>query len=225
MDNLFNSKNLKDSASSFYAENKKTINLAGGVILTITALALFWSLYWHPKRESEAAAKLAPLHHYFEKDSFDVVLKGIKGKKMMTAPEIADAYSLTSKGKEAAMMAGLAYMQTGKFEKAISYLEKAEAKDQFLSAALLNAKAACYAEMGKMEKAAGYFAEAGAQSKSDFSAQYWKSAGMHYEMAESYGKALECYEKIKYEYSASQEASDIDKYIYKVKALQGDFNP
>lgn len=213
------------SLKGYYAENKRVINLAGSSFLSILIIALFWNLYWHPKRESEAAAKLAPLHHYFEKDSFDVVLKGIKGKKMMTAPEIADAYSLTSKGKEAAIMAGLAYMQTGKFEKAISYLEKAEAKDQFLGAALLNAKAACYAEMGKMEKAAGYFAEAGAQSKSDFSAQYWKSAGMHYEMAESYGKALECYEKIKYEYSTSQEASDIDKYIFKVKALQGDFNP
>jgi tetratricopeptide (TPR) repeat protein len=209
---------------AYYAENKRVVTRGGISLLSVVTISLFWSLYWHPHRESEAAAKLAPLHHYFDKDSFDVVLKGIKGKKMMTAPEIADAYFLTSKGKEAAMMAGIAYMQTGKFEKAIPYLDKADPKDQFLSAALLNAKASCYAELGKMEKAADYYAEAGAKSKSDFSAQYWRSAGIHYEMAESYGKALECYEKIKNEYSASPEASDIDKFIYKVKALQGDFN-
>lgn len=221
MATVFNSVALK----GYYTENKRIVILAGSSISIIITISLIWSLLWKPHRESEAAAKLAPLYHYFEKDSFDVVLKGIKGKKMMTAPEIADSYFLTDKGKEAAMMAGIAYMQTGKYEKAIPYLEKAEPKDQFLSAALLNAKAACYAEMGKMEKAAKYYEEAGEKSKSDFSAQYWKSAGIHYEMAESYGKALECYEKIKNEYSASPEASDIDKYIYKVKALQGDFNP
>ena len=225
MDNLFNSANLKGSVSSYYAENKKTVNIAGGVILIVTAISLFWSLYWHPKRESEAAAKLAPLHHYFAKDSFEVVLKGIKGKKMMTAPEIADAYPLTKKGKEAAMMAGVSYLQTGKFEKAIEYLDKADPKDQFLGAAILNAKASCYAEMGKLEKAASIYEEAGKKSKSEFSAQYWKNAGVHYEMAEEYGKALSCYEKIKYEYSTAPEAADIDKYIYKMKALQGDFNP
>lgn len=215
----------RSSVKEFYAGNKKVVTLAGSTILSVVTISLFWSLYWHPHRESEAAAKLAPLHHYFEKDSFNVVLKGIKGKKMMTAPEIADTYFLTEKGKEAAMMAGIAYMQTGKFDKAIPYLDKANPKDQFLGAAVLSAKAACYAELGKLEKAADLYAEAGSKSKSDYAAQYWKSAGIHYEQAESYGDALKCYNKIKNEYSASAEASDIDKYIYKVKALQGDFNP
>jgi tetratricopeptide (TPR) repeat protein len=215
----------RSSVKEFYAGNKKVVTLAGSTILSVVTISLFWSLYWHPHRESEAAAQLAPLHHYFEKDSFEVVLKGIKGKKMMTAPEIADSYFLTEKGKEAALMAGIAYMQTGKFKKAISYLDKADPKDQFLSAAVLSAKASCYAELGKLEKAAGIYEEAGEKSTSDFSAQYWKNAGIHYEQAESYGKALECYEKIKNEYSASPEATDIDKLIYKMKALQGDFNP
>jgi len=213
------------SLNTFYSGNRKVVTLSGITILSVVSISSFWSSYWHPQRESEAAAKLAPLHHYFDKDSFNVVLKGIKGKKMMTAPEIADSYFLTDKGKEAAMMAGIAYMQTGKFDKAITYLDKANPNDQFLSAGVLGAKAACYAELGKLEKAADIYAEAGSKSESDFSAQYWKNAGMHYEMAESYGKALECYEKIKNEFSASSEASDIDKLIYKVKALQGDFNP
>lgn len=221
MATVFNSNSVKE----FYANNKRVVTLAGSSIIGVVTITLFWSLYWHPLRESKAAAQLAPLHHYFEKDSFEVVLKGIKGKKMMTAPEIADSYFLTEKGKEAALMAGIAYMQTGKFEKAISYLDKAEPKDQFLSGAVLSAKASCYAELGKLEKAAGIYEEAGKKSSSDFSAQYWKNAGIHYEQAESYGKALECYEKIKFEYSASPEASDIDKLIYKMKALKGDFNP
>ncbi|MBM3398943.1 MAG: tetratricopeptide repeat protein [Bacteroidetes bacterium] len=217
----FNSISIKQ----FYAVNKKVVTLAGSTIVSVITITLFWSLYWHPLRESEAAAKLAPLHHYFEKDSFYVVLKGIKGKKMMTAPEIADSYFLTDKSNEAAMMAGLAYMQTGKFEKAISYLEQAEPKDQFLSAGILSARAHCYSELGKPDKAADLYAEAGSKSSSEFSAQYWKNAGIHYEKAESYSKALDCYEKIKNEYSSAAEASDIDKYISKVKALQGDFNP
>jgi tetratricopeptide (TPR) repeat protein len=225
MANAFNLNHLKAQIGGFYAKHKQTTNISLGIIVGVTAIALFWSLYWHPKRESEAGAKLAPLHHYFEKDSFDVVLKGIKGKKMATAPEIADSYPFTKKGKEAALMAGEAYLQTGKFEKALEYLDKVDADDMFLGASVLGAQASCYAEMGNLEKAGSYYEKAGDKSKSEFSAQFYKNAGMHYEMAEAYSKALSCFEKIKSEYSTSQEASDIDKYIYKVKSLMGDFNP
>lgn len=219
-----NWKSIQSRIVTFYAGNKKVLNIAVAAVLGVTALSLFWKLYWQPNREKEAGAKLARLHHYFQKDSFEVVLKGIKGKKMATAPQIADDYWGTKKGREAALMAGEAYLHTGKFEKALEYLDKAEANDMFLAPSILSARAACYAELGKLEKAAETYEKAGDLGKNDFCAQFYKNAGIHYELAGEFKSALRCYEKIKKEYSTTSEAGDIDKYIYKVKGLLGELN-
>lgn len=220
----FNWTNFVMQFKAFYAVNRKALNIAVIAVVGVTAISLTLKLWWLPKREKEAGAKLAKLHHYFQKDSFEVVLKGIKGKKMATAPQIADQYWLTEKGKEAALMAGEAYLQTGKFDKALDYLDKADADDIFLAPAILNAKASCYAELGKIEKAAKLYEEAGDLGKNDFCAQFYKNAGAHYELAKEYKDALRCYEKIKKQHSTTPEAGDIDKYIYRVKGLLGELN-
>lgn len=215
---------IKSQVTGFYEKNKKSTQLIGGGIIAVIALSVFWTSYWHPKREKEAAVKIAKLHHYFETDSFLVVLNGIKGKNMATAPEIADDYWLTQKGKEAALMAGLSYLATEKWEKAIKYLDKTNPKDLILGPSIIAAKATCYAELGKLEKAAGLYESAAEKGKNEFTAQYYKKAGIHFELANEYKSALRCFEKIKTHYSQTPEASDIDKYIYRVKGLLGELN-
>ncbi|MBL7812286.1 MAG: hypothetical protein JNL57_08705 [Bacteroidetes bacterium] len=216
---------FKSKLSGFFQKNRKLVTIGGTVVLVVAGLFLFWSLYWQPKRETEAGSKLAKLHHYFEKDSFDVVLNGIKGRKnFATAPKIADDYSWTKKGKEAALMAGLAYMRTGKYEKAISYLDKTDAHDMILAPSIEAAKAGCYAELGKLDKAAKQYEKAAEMGNNDFTAQFYKKAGIHYELAKSYKDALRCYEKIKAHYATTPEGSDIEKYIYKAKGLAGELN-
>ncbi|MCC7299169.1 MAG: tetratricopeptide repeat protein [Bacteroidia bacterium] len=221
-DNFLNQtgKSIKD----FYTKYRKVVNIAAISIVAIAGLIAFLSIYWMPQREKAAATKLSKLHHYFETDSFAVVVNGIKGKKMATAPEIADDYSFTKKGKEAALMAGLSYMHLSKWEKAEKYLSKANSKDLILGPSILAAKATCYSEMNKPDKAAAAFEKAGDMGKNDFTVQYYKKAGIHYEKAGELKKALRCYEIIKSEYSKTEVGSDIDKYIYKVKGLLGELN-
>lgn len=212
------------SIRNWYANNKKIANIAGIVLVVAAGLSLFWSLYYHPKREHEAAAKLAKLHHYFDSDSFNVVLYGIKGKKLTTAPEIADKYPFTKKGKEAALMAGCSFLQTGKFEKALKYFDKVDANDIILGPATVAAKAACYAELGKPDKAAATYEKAALLGKNEYTSQFLKKAGIQFELAKDYKSALRCYEKLKSEFSSTSDGSDIDKYIYRTKGLLGELN-
>lgn len=215
---------FRNRIGGYYGNNQKTVNIVGGSIIVLISLILFGLLYWQPKREEAAATKLAKLHHYFQTDSFAVVVNGIKGKKMATAPEIADQYRFTEKGREAALMAGLSYVHLAKWEKALNYLNKTDADDMFLGPSILAAKATCYSELGQIEKAAKTYEKAADWGKNDYTAQYYKKAGIHYEKAGDLKSALRCYETVKSEYSKTEIASDIEKYIYKVKGLLGELN-
>jgi hypothetical protein len=69
------------------------------------------------------------------------------------------------------------------------------------------------------------FERASSVAENDFSAMYLKKAGVHYEMAGEFKDALRCYNVIADKYSTSSEGSDIDKYVYKMKAKLGELNP
>jgi tetratricopeptide (TPR) repeat protein len=221
---------ITDRASGFYTNNRKVFNITGISVVVIAGLIVFWSFYWHPQREQEAALKLSKLHHYFETDSFAVVVNGIKGKKMATAPQIADDYGFTAKGREAALMAGLSYMKLAKWDKAVKYLDKAKADDMILGPSILAAKATCYAELGKVEKAAETYEKAGKLGDNLYTAVYYRQAGIHYEKAGNLKAALRCYETIQTNYKSaygqdqSSELKYIEQDIYKVKGLLGELN-
>ncbi len=221
-ENIFN--RISSEVGNYYTNNKKNTNIIGGTLLLLGGLIAFWTLYWHPKRENDAALKLAKLHHYFDSDSFNIVVNGIKGKKIATAPNIADSYGFTKKGKEAALMAGLSFMHTGKFEKAIKYLDKSDANDLLLAPAIISAKAACYAELGKPDKAAKQYEKAAELGNNDYTSQFLKKAGIQYELAKDYKSAIRCWEKLRQSFGKSPEASDIEKYIYRAKGLLGELN-
>ncbi len=221
---------IKVAIAAFYSNNKKVLNIVVPVLILIIGAAVFWTTYWLPKAESEAGAKLARLQHYFAKDSFEVVLRGIKGKKMATAPQIADSYGYTKKGKEAALMAAIAYLQTGKHEKALKYFDKTAAGDKILGPTILAGKASCYSEMGKNEKAASLYEDAGDLGKNDYTVQFYFYAGNLFELSKEYKSAVRCYEKIKSQVGNRPtgireiDNNEIDKYISKAKGLAGELN-
>lgn len=215
---------FQNRLSGLYNENKNIANIVGGSIIFIVASILFWSLYWHPKREHEAALKVAKLQHYMETDSFAVILNGIKGKKMATAPQIADSYFLTKKGKEAALMSGIAYLHTAKYEKAIKYFDKTDAHDLALAPAIQAAKGSCYAELGKPEKAAKLYEKAAEMGDNEFTSQFYKKAGIQYDIAKDYKSAIRCFEKLKSKFGKTAEGTDIEKYIYRLKGYLGELN-
>ena len=225
MDNLDVLKLQKENFSEFYRNNKMRIIVAGAVVAAGVLGGFYWATYYIPTQESKAAKALAPMHYYFKNDSMELVLNGDKSRRIVSAKSIADDYGSTSKGKEAALMVSIAYMRTKKYEEALNYIDKTEADDDILSAAILNMKAVCYSNLGETEKAASQFAKAGDVAENEFAAEYYKRAGIHYETAENYEKALNYYQLIADKYPTTGVGSDINKYVYKMKAKLGEYNP
>src|SRR5690606_25739402 len=83
--------------------------------------------------ENEAHIELFKAEHYFRLDSFEVALKGKEG--IFTGfVQIAEDYSGTQAGNLALYYAGISNLHLGKYEEAISYLEKYDGEDAILSA-------------------------------------------------------------------------------------------
>ncbi len=225
MDNQDALSQFKEKFSSFYQTNKKSIAIVSAVVIAGVAGGYYWANEYIPAQESKAAKALAPMHYYFKNDSMEIVINGDKTLKLKSAKSVADEYASTSKGKEAALMVSIAYMRTKKYEEALDYLDKTEANDKILAGSILNMKAVCYSNLGETEKAASYFAKAGDIAENEFSAEYYKRAGIHYETAENYEKALKYYQIIADKYPTSVVGTDINKYVYKMKAKLGDYNP
>lgn len=212
---------------SYYEENRKKVNYISIGALSIIALLIGWNFYYLPQQEATAAEKFKKIHSFFAKDSFDIVIKGDKKRKITSAVEIADKYGFTVKGNEAALVAGLAYLNKGDFENALDYLNKFEAKDRGLNPAVIAAKATCYSERGDYKKAAGLFERAAKESDNDLSANYYVRAAQHYEKAEKLSDALECYETILKKYSTAEDGRYLqtaELNIYRLQGLMGDLN-
>ncbi len=216
---------LKDKFTHFYTGNKKIINGISISLILIIGGGTYWKMFYLPEQEKKASEKFAKLYHYFKIDSTEIVLNGNKTLKISSAPSIADEFSSTKKGKEAALMAGISYLKTKKYELAKKYLDKVDSRDIVLNSSVISMLAVCESELGNTEKAAKLFEKAALIGENDFSAMYLKKAGIHYESEKEYKSALRCYETIKQKYSMTAEGSDIDKYIYKMKAAIGDYNP
>lgn len=223
--------NIKESISSiqssikaYYEANTKRVQIIGLAAIAVIGASVYWFQFYMPSQEKEAEVKFAKLWHYFKTDSLDVVLKGDKANKIMSAVEIANKYGMTTKGKEASLMAGLAYLKKGEFQKALDYLNNFNGGDAILGPSTIAAKAACYSGLGELSKAADLYEKAAKLGDNEYTSTYYQKAAIHYELTKDYSSALSCYETLESKYSSTREGQEAEKYIYRLKGLMGELN-
>lgn len=215
---------IRSEIKTYYETNKKRIQILGFLLLAIVASSIYWSNFYLPQQEKEAELKFAKIYHYFKTDSFDVVLKGDKANKIMSAIAIADKYSFTKKGKEASLVVALTYLKKKEYKKSLDYIDNFSASDAVLAPSLIAAKAACYSGLKEIEKAAELYEKAAKLGDNDYTCVYYFKAGIHYELLKDYKSALACYEVLDSKFSNTQEGQNAEKYIYRLKGLMGDLN-
>ncbi|HOZ86952.1 MAG TPA: tetratricopeptide repeat protein [Bacteroidia bacterium] len=211
----------------YYEKNKKAITYIGGGLAVLIGALCFFKLYYLPEQESEAANEIFWAQNYFEKDSFNIALKGgvnvvaPEGQKQMKGFEqIAEEYSMTKSGSLANYCAGICYLRTGKFEQAIGFLEKYEGDDEMVAPIAIGAIGDCHMELNHIDEAAKYYVKAAEKSHNNFTTpHYLKKAGLSYELQGNYVEALSFYERIKREYPRTSIGREIEREIAKVKAL------
>lgn len=211
----------------FYEKNKNLVNYVGGGLLLVIAAFCFFKFYYQPEQEAAAANEIFWAESYFEKDSFNVALKGGRmvmspeGQKQMLGFEsIADEYGMTKTGNLANYYAGICYLRTGKFEQAIEFLQKFDGNDEIVAPIALGAIGDCNMELNRMDEAVKFYLKAADKSHNNFTTPYFlKKAGFAYEQQKNYKDALATYERIQKEYFNTSEGREAERNMARVKAL------
>jgi tetratricopeptide (TPR) repeat protein len=211
----------------FYEKNKKIIQYVGGGIVAIAAALTYFYMVYLPEKEKEAANEVFWAQDYFSKDSFQIALKGGRTvlspdgqKTMLGFEQIAEEYSLTKIGNLCNYYAGVCYLRTGNFEKAIEYLKKFSLNDEFISPMSIGLCGDASMELGRTEEAIAYYLKAADKKHNDFTSPYFlKKAAFACEQQKNYRRALELYERIQKEFYSTETGKEVEKDIARVKTL------
>jgi tetratricopeptide (TPR) repeat protein len=204
-------------AEHFVRENRKSLLVIGGTIVALILLYVGYQKLILAPREKEAASQMFMAEKYFETDSLDKAING--DGNFMGFAEIVDEYGSTKSGNIAKYYLGICYLRKGQYEDAIEYLKEFSTSDELLAPLALGAIGDAYAELNQMDKAASYYAKAAAKNKNNFTTPlHLMKLGQAYENLNENKKALDAYQKIQTDFTDSQEARDIEKYIARVQA-------
>lgn len=217
---LDNLQHYFSNAESFYNKNK---NWVLGITLGIAALigiGIYLKLYMLPEREAKAQKAMYISQFYFEQDSFKIALNGGSPfKNAMGFKKIIDEYSFTKSANLSKYYAGICELRMGNYAKAIDYLESYSPKDDLLRAETYSLLGDAYSEKGTTDKALNYYAKSTECVDNKLvSPILCLKAAMAHEKFNKKEEALKFYNKIKNEYPSSEQAQQVDKYIYRVSA-------
>jgi len=196
----------------FIESNQNPILIGIGILVVVILAYLGFNQFYLKPQEVKAQEQVFMAEKYFEMDSLNLALNG--DGLYPGFLDILDDYKWTKPANLANYYAGIIYMKKGEFETAIGYLESFDGDDELVQPMAIGAIGDCYLELGDPDKAVNYYLEAANVSVNDLtSPPFLMKAGWTYEINGEYGKAAETYKKIKTEFSKSQEARDIDKFI------------
>ncbi len=214
---------LDETASKtedWVAKNQKIIiGLVAGVALVTIGYLAFQKFVATPK-EDEAANEMFVAQQNFQKatdgvasDSlYKLSLNGSEGKFGFV--KIADEYSGTDAGNLANYYAGIAYLNTGKYDEAIEYLGKFSSKDIVLSALAKGAIGDAYSQKNQPKEALENYIKASETSKNDFTTpRFLLKAGKTALALGNKEEALKYFTDIKENYDSTPEASSVDVLI------------
>lgn len=220
-----NANEPQNGTEAFFDKFKKQILIVVAAVIIIVAGLFAYREYVAGPREDKASTALAKGQEYFNSEMFDKALNG-DGAGFVGFAKIASDYSGTDAANLANLYAGLSYANLGKWNDALTYLEKFSTKsDAMVSPAAVSALGNAYAQTGNVDKAIATLKKAAdmADSKADdvnnsLSPTFLVQAGILLESQNKKDEALKLYQDIKKKYVNSQlvQSYEIDKYIERV---------
>ncbi len=178
-----------------------------------------------PKEES-AANELYYPQQYFdlalnattEKDSlFNLALNGADGKYGFL--DIIDEYPGTKASNLAHYSAGMSYLSMQKYQEAITHLGNFSSDDAVLGAMAKGGLGDAFMQLNQPAEALGYYESAMAHSTNEFtSPKFLYKAGVTALELNQNDKALQYFQRIKDDFSKSDEARSIDAFIGMAKS-------
>ncbi len=218
---VFNS--LDETASraeNFVAKNQKLIlGVIGAIAIAAIGYTLYMKFVAEPK-EIDATKEMFVAQKNFQlatdgtaSDSlYNLALNGSEGKYGFV--KIADEFSGTDAGNLANYYAGMAYLNTGKNDEAITYLEKFSSDDVMLKALALGAIGDAHSQKNQMKEALDFYKKALSSDENDFTTpRFTLKAGKTALALGNKEEALKLFTDIKEKYESAPEAQGIDALI------------
>lgn len=203
----------------FWEKNPKIVlYILGGVAALVAGWLLYKNMIVGPQ-QNEAVSAMWQAEQQFGRDSFQLALDNPGGGYEGFAA-LADKYGASKAGNACKYYAAICNLQTGKFDEAISYMEKFDAAGEILPAIKYGVLGDCYSEKQDFAKALDYYEKAADAAGVDVVAIYYlKKLGMLNEHEGKKDAAYKAYERIRRDYPNPQISDwrDIDKYIYRTK--------
>lgn len=214
---------LDETASrteDWVAKNQKIIIGVVGAITLVTVGYFAYQKFIATPKEEDAANEMFVAQSNFEKatngvasDSlYKLALNGSEGKFGFV--KIADEYSGTAAGNLANYYAGIAYLNTGKYDEAITSLGKFSSNDVMLSALAKGAIGDAYSQKNQPKEALENYIKAAESNKNDFTTpRFLMKAGKVALALGNKEDALKYFTEIKEDYENSPEAATVDGLI------------
>ena len=226
---VFNTLDETASKSEQWVEKNSKPLFAGLVIIAALILAyLAYNKYIKEPKELEAADELAYSKSFFDQaqtntvaaDSlYNLALNGTDGKYGLL--DIVDNYGSTNAGNLAKYMAGISYLKMKDYQNAITHLSNFSTDDQILGGLALGNIGDAFAEINQPEEALEYYEKAANFKSNDFTSPiYLMKAGRTAMDLKEFKKAENLFNKIKDNYSKSEEGQEIDVFIQRAKFAQ-----
>ncbi len=202
----------------FIERNQKIITIIISVVVVVVLGFFGFKRYYLQPREKEAQSQMFMAEKYFEKDSLNKALNGDGSYPGFLA--IIDDYTMTKSANLAKYYAGMIYLKKGEFQNAIDYLKKYKSRDILVSSMAKAAIGDAYMELGDKKEAENNYIAATESYSNEFTTPVilMKLAWL-YDEQKAYDKSLALYERIQKDYSKSNEARGIERYIIRNKGL------
>ncbi|MDY7395184.1 tetratricopeptide repeat protein [Aureibaculum sp. 2210JD6-5] len=147
---------------------------------------------------------------------YNLALNGADGKYGLI--DIIDNYGNTDAGNLAKYMAGISYLKTSEYEKAIKLLSDFSTDDEILGAIAEGNIGDAFSQVNQPEDAMEHYIKAANFKSNEFTTPLYlfKAGNIAMDMG-NYKKAEELFAKIKNEYPNSDEGAKIDIYLNRAR--------
>ena len=216
-----------NKAEEWFASNQKPIFAVVGVIALGVLAYMGYGKFIQEPKESEAANDIYKAQTYFKdaiaadgvkKDSlFNLALNGGEGRSGVL--DVIDQHGGTAAANMGNYMAGMSYLHTGDYTKAVQYLEQFSSDDAVLSVQAKGALADAFVQLGQLEDAMPYYEQAIQLGKNDYVVPkyLYKAAIIALELGKN-DQAITYLNRIKEEYPSATEAAQVDVLLGKAQA-------
>ncbi|MBB6680981.1 tetratricopeptide repeat protein [Aequorivita sp. 609] len=225
---VFNTLDEGASKTEAWIEKNQKGILGFIIVVAVCVLGYFaYDQYIKAPKEAEAMNELFQAQNYWEqaltapaKDSlYNLSLQGGEGKYGFI--DIIENYSGTKAANLAHYYAGMAYLNTNKYQEAIAQLDKFSSKDDVLAPLAKGAIGDAFAQLNQNEDALKYYEEAAKMRSNEFTTpRFLLKAGIVAIALNQNDKALKHFKKIADEYPNSTEAAKAEIYTGRAEAMK-----